>query len=291
MDELEQSAELPNSDAAHTAAAEEHDQQADQHDDQDDSASQEQAEEDEEIEIDGKKFALPKSAAAKLQSERLMQKDYTQKTQAVAERDRGLAAREQELNQRAEQQQQYLDDVAEMRAIDKQLKQFSDLNWNQLIEQDPVQAMQLQQQQRALEAQRNTVAQTVTQKQNDYALQEQQATAKQLQEAEAYVAREIPGWTNERGAAVNAFAAAEGVKLDQALAKLVIQQPALLKIFDKAEKFDQLVKKQSAKPAAPAAPPAPVTRVSAARASAKVDPAKLPVDDWMAQRNKQVRGR
>lgn len=292
MDELEQSAELPNSDAAHTAAAEDHEQQAAQHEQQsDDAASQEQAEEEGEIEVDGKKFVMPKSAAEKLKAERLMHADYTRKTQEVADSRKAIEAEREQVKQAAAQQQQYLDDVAEMRAIDKQLKQLADLPWDRIIQEDPVNAMQLQQQQRALEAQRNTVAQTVTQKQNEHALVEQQATAKQLQEAEAYVQREIPGWTQERGNVVNAFAAAEGMKMDPALAKLIIQQPALLKIMDKAEKFDQLVKKKSAKPPAPTAPPAPVTRVSAARASAKVDPAKLPVDDWMAQRNKQVRGR
>lgn len=291
MDDLEQSADLPNSDAAHAAAAKDHEQQADNHDNQDDSASQEQTEEDQEVEIDGKKYALPKSAATKLQSERLMQQDYTRKTQEVAEGRKALEAEREQARAAHAQQQQYLDDVAEVRALDKQLKQFADLPWDRLIQEDPVNAMQLQQQQRALEAQRNTAAQAVTQKQNEYALNEQQATAKQVQEAEAYVQREIPGWTPERGAVVNDYIQSLGVKLDQATAKAIFANPALIKAFDQAEKFGQLLKKQSAKPSTPAAPPAPVTRVSAARASAKVDPAKMPVDDWMAQRNKQVRGR
>lgn len=290
MDEQEQLVETPDSNAAHAAAAEEHDQQADNHDDNVDPDSQEQAEEDEEVEIDGKKFALPKSAAQRLQSERLMQADYTRKTQEVADSRKALEAEREQAKQQAAQHQQYLDDVADVRAIDKQLKQYADLNWNQIIEQDPVQAMQLQQQQRALEAERSTKVQSITQKQGEQALAEQQATAKQIQEAEAYVQREIPGWTKERGQAVNDYIQAQGVKLDQAVAKVVFANPALVKLFDKAEKFDQLVAKQSAKPPKPAAPPAPVTRVSAARASAKVDPSKLSTSDWMAQRNKQVRG-
>ncbi len=291
MDELEQSAELPNSDAAQTAAAEEHEQQAEQHEQQsDDAASQEQAEEDDEIEVDGKKFVMPKSAAEKLKAERLMHADYTRKTQEVAETRKQIEAEREQVKQAAAQQQQFIKEIAKVHAIDDQLEQYKALDWNKLSDEDPVSAQKLHFQFQALQQQRNQAAEAVAQKQNEHALNEQQATAKQVQEAEAYVQREIQGWTPERGAVVNDYIQAQGVKLDQATAKAIFANPALIKIFDQAEKFGQLLKKQSAKPSTPAAPPAPVTRVSAARASAKVDPAKMPVDDWMAQRNKQVRG-
>lgn len=291
MDELEQSAELPNSDAAHAAAAEDHEQQAQNHDDNVDLDSQEHTEEDEEIDIDGKKFALPKSAAAKLQAERLMQADYTRKTQEVADSRKAIEAEREQVKQAAAQQQQFIKEIAKVHAIDDQLEQYKALDWNKLSDEDPVGAQKLHFQYQALQQQRHQAAEAVAQKQNEHALNEQQATAKQVQEAEAYVQREIQGWTPERGAVVNDYIQAQGVKLDQATAKAIFANPALIKIFDQAEKFGQLLKKQVAKPAAPTAPPAPVTRVSAARASAKVDPAKLPVGDWMAQRNKQVRGR
>jgi len=292
MDELEQSADLPNSDAAHTAAAEEHEQQAEQHEQQSgDPDSQEQPEEDDEIEVDGKKFVMPKSAAEKLKAERLMHADYTRKTQEVAETRKQTEAEREQVKQAAAQQQQFIKEIAKVHAIDDQLEQYKALDWNKLSDEDPVGAQKLHFQYQALQQQRQQAAEAVTTKQNEHALVEQQATAKQLQEAEAYVQREVPGWTPERGAVVNDYIQAQGVKLDQATAKAIFANPALIKIFDQAEKFGQLLKKQTAKPSTPAAPPAPVTRVSAARASAKVDPAKMPVDDWMAQRNKQVRGR
>jgi len=291
MDELEQSAELPNSDAAHNAAAEDHNDAELNDGLSPDPDSQEQTEEEDEIEVDGKKFVMPKSAAEKLKAERLMHADYTRKTQDVAKERETVAAEREQNRQQAEQQQQYLDDMAEIRAIDKQLKQYNEMDWNQAIESDPVHAMQLQQYQRALEAQRNQVAQTITQKQNEHALNAERSLATQVQEAEAYVQREIPGWTNERATQINAYATSIGVKVDQGFARMIVQTPALLKVFDAAEKFDQLVKKQAAKPKAPTAPPAPVTRVSAARASAKVDPDKMSTADWMKHRNDQLRKR
>jgi len=291
MDELEQSAELPNSDAAHDAAAEDHTQAAEQHDAQADEVSQEEAEEDEEIEIGGKKVAMPKSIAAEIKAGTMRNADYTQKTQAVAEERKAVETERARVREEAQQQQQYIKEIAKVHALDDELAKFKDIDWDGLSDTDPVSVQKLQIRLQTLQSERHAAVQAVTQKQNEHALVEQQATAKQLQDAEAYVQREIPGWTPERAGALNEYASKLGVKMDQATARTIVQNPAFLLMMDKAEKFDQLVAKQSAKPKVPPPPPAPVTRVGANRASAKVDPAKLPVDDWMTQRNKQVRGR
>jgi len=290
MDELEQSAELPNSEAAHDAAAEDHEQAAD-NDNHDDPDSQEQPEEDEEIEIGGKKVAMPKSIAAEIKAGTMRNADYTQKTQAVAAERKAVEAEREQVRQQAEQSQQYIKEVAKVHALNDQLEQYKGFDWNALSDEDPAGAQKLHFQYQALQQRRNEAAQAVAQKQHEHALNEQQATAKQVQEAEAYVQREIPGWTNERATQINAYASSIGVKVDQGFARMIVQNPALLKVFDAAEKFDQLVKKQTTKPKGPAAPPAPVTRVSATRASAKPDPAKMSDADWFKQREEQRRKR
>jgi hypothetical protein len=289
MSELEQPADLPDSDAA-DAAAEDHDQQAQQHDDQDDSASQEQAEEDEEIEIGGKKVAMPKSIAAEIKAGTMRNADYTQKTQAVAEERKAVQAEREQARQEREQSQQYIKEVAKVHALDEQLAEFKKVDWQALSDQDAGLAQKLHFQYQQLQQQRTEAEQAVTQKQQQNALAEQQATAKQIQEAEAYVQREIPGWTKELGTELNTWAQDKGVKLDQSFAKAVIGNPALIVMMHKARMLDQLEKKQSAKPK-PAPPPAPVTRVSAARASAAKDPAKMSDAEWHRHRKEQQRKR
>ncbi|MEH6435780.1 hypothetical protein [Massilia sp. DD77] len=291
MDELEQLAATPDSNAADTAAAEDRNHDAQHHDDQVDLNSQEQIEEDEEIEVGGKKFALPKSAAEQLKAERLMQADYTRKTQEVAETRKAIEAEREQVRQHAQQQQQYVQEIAKVVAIDEQLAEYQKLDWQDLIDRDPVGAQKLQAQMNALQNQRHQAAQAVTQKQNEHALAEQQTLAKQVQEAEAYVQREIPGWNQETATRLNSYAEAQGVKIDQSFAKLMVQQPALIKILHQAEMFNQLAKKQSTKPQAPTAPPAPVTRVGASRASAKPDPAKQSDADWYRDRQQSHRKR
>lgn len=290
-DVLEQPALPDSGDAGSTAA--DNNNAADAHDINDDldPASQEQAEEeDEEIEVDGKKYALPKSAAEKLKSERMLNADYTQKTQAVAERGRQLDTREAEVTRNREEAQKYIDDIADVRSIDSRLALYKTVNWADLIDRDPQTAMLYQQEQRDLEAQRNEKVQNITQKQQANALSAQQNFAKQVQEADAYFKREIPGWTNERSNRVQEFAISQGISADE-LTQAVVRQPALAKLLHKAELFDQLEKKQAAAKPKPLVQDKPVTRISATRQSVRRDPAKMSDAEWMKQRQEQQRKR
>lgn len=290
MDELEQPADQLDSGAA-AAAAEDHDQAAEQHDDQSDEVSQEETEEDEEIEIGGKKLAMPKSIAAEIKAGTMRNADYTQKTQAVAEERRQVEAERASVRQQAEQQQQYIKELATVHALDAQLEQFKQIDWMAASREDPVGTQQLQIQYQALQQQRAQAAEAVTQKQQQHALEEQRALATQYQEAEAFAQREIPGWNQETAQKLNSYAASQGIKVDQNFAKLMIQQPALIKLIHQASMFGQLKEKQTTKPQAPAAPPPPVQRVGAARASAKPDPAKMSDAQWYAARQEANRKR
>ena len=69
------------------------------------------------------------------------------------------------------------------------LAQLGQVNWDQLEQTDPVQAMSLQRQMRDLQAARAQVANQITTKQQQRALTEQQEIAKQVQEAAAVLQR------------------------------------------------------------------------------------------------------
>lgn len=285
-DELEQPGAGPDSDAAGNTAAEDNNQVAGDHeldDDQSDADSQEQTdEEDDEIEVDGKKFAMPKSAAEKLKAERMMHADYTQKTQSVAEERKAVAAEREQVQRHQQEAQQYITEVADIRAIEKQIKAIDDMNLAQYVDTDPGSVMKLQEQRRALEAERATLANSITQKQQQNALTEQQNFAKQVQEAEAYLAREIPGITPERLATIEQYAAKRGFD-KQRFTKGVVSSPEMAVVFDKARMFDELQQKQAAsKPKAPVQEK-PVTRITATRATVKRDPEKMSTDEWAKQ--------
>jgi hypothetical protein len=279
-----------DSDVADNAASEDLSQAAEGQDENLNDAdldSEEQTgeeEEQDEIEVDGKKFALPKSAAEKLKAERMMQADYTRKTQDLAEQRKSF---EVETQKTREGHQAYLNEYAKVVAIDQQLEEYGKVDWAALIDQDPALAQKLEVKRRELEGLRVKAAEAVTQKQQQFALNEQQETAKRVQEAQAYVAREIPGWSGGRDVALAQYAVSNGMNA-QEIGALAVKHPQLLKFMHKAELYDQLEKKRSAKPAAAAAPIKPATQITAARTGTQRDPNKMSTAEWMAHRNSQL---
>lgn len=93
----------------------------------------------EEVELDGETFKVPKKLAEAV----LRQKDYTQKTQEVAERRRSIEDREQYVEAREQLMQQSFQEAAKLQALQEKAAQFQAVDWNTLMEQDPQRAMQL----------------------------------------------------------------------------------------------------------------------------------------------------
>lgn len=246
-------------------------------------------EEDEEIEVDGKKFALPKSAAEKLKAERLMHADYTRKTQEVAARRDQVEAQAATVEKQYKEQQTYIADYAKVVAIQDQLAELNKINLADFVDSDPVGVQRIQVQKAELERKFNEAAQAVTQKQHQFALEQQQSLAKQAQEASAYVAREIPGWSAERDNQLQKYVQEVGIP-QQELMPLLLKHPALFKVLHQAELYAQLAKKQQTTKPKPPTQDKPVTQVTAARSGrATRDPSKMSTAEWMAHRNSQVR--
>lgn len=246
-----------------------------------------EVEEDDEVEINGKKFALPKSAAEKLKSERLMHADYTRKTQEIAETRKHIEQERESVRQSAQSQHQYMVELSEVIAIDKQLDEFSKLDWNAIIDNDPTGALKLQQQQRDLQQQRNSVAQNITQKQHQMQLQEQQEVAKSLQEGNAILTRDIKGWSPELGAKLIEYGSQIGFKKER-LAN--ITDPSVVKLLHKAYLYDQSNKQQNVQQKKEVQA-APVTRLKAASSGGTKDPSKMSDKEFSAWRSSQIKNR
>jgi Asp-tRNA(Asn)/Glu-tRNA(Gln) amidotransferase A subunit family amidase len=222
----------------------------------------------EEIEYDGEKYKVPKN----LKDAFLRQQDYTQKTQSVAEQRKAIESQRAELAQQAEMQRQFIAEYAEVHAIDRQLQQFSQVNWQQLIDTDPVQAMKLDREMRALQERRQYVASSVTQKQQQAHMQAQQETAKRLQEGKAVLEREIKGWSPEVANSLVQYGQEFGYSAEELKS---VQDPRAVKLLHKAWQFDQLMKKQAAQKERPPVQEKPVTRITAQKGSATKDPSKM----------------
>lgn len=91
------------------------------------------------VEIEGKSYRVPKE----LKDMVLMHKDYTQKTQAVAEQRRAVEERAHALEQREQALGASFEKAVEFREVQNKLAKFEALDWNALVDADPVQAQKL----------------------------------------------------------------------------------------------------------------------------------------------------
>lgn len=101
----------------------------------------------EEFEFDGEVFKAPK----KIKDGVLRQKDYTQKTQAVAEKDRILEERARSLQTESEFRQQHFGKAVELHALQTRVQQFSQLPWDELAQENPAEYLKLDRQYREAE--------------------------------------------------------------------------------------------------------------------------------------------
>jgi len=225
-------------------------------------AAQQAVEDEIEEEFEGIKARGKKEAIEKLKSERLMQADYTRKTQEVADNRKSFEQEREAFVRNAQMQQQYLDEVAEVRTIDRRLAQFAQVNWPALTDQDPVQALKLHTEFTQLQAAKGQLVNALTQKQQQASHMQQRETAKQLMEARQTLERDIKGWSPELAGKLAEFGIKQGFP-PEAMDK--ITNPAIVKLLHKAFMFDQLEQTRKAKP--PATPANPVTRISGASAA------------------------
>jgi hypothetical protein len=137
------------------------------------------------VEIEGKSYRVPKE----LKDMVLMHKDYTQKTQAVAEQRRAVEERAHVLEQREQALGASFEKAVAFRQVQDQLAKFEAMDWNELIEANPVQAQKLtiayQQLQREAQAKYAELQQTQAQVQQLTEHQRQQMLAQAEQDLRA----------------------------------------------------------------------------------------------------------
>lgn len=235
--------------------------------------------EEEELDLDGLKFKVPKEAKDAF----LRHSDYTQKTQAVAEERRTLEAERQQFQQNVQTQQQFIQEYARVTAIDDRLQQLMGVNWQQLNAQNPQAAQALHLEFTQLQTQRGQLVGQLTARQTQIQQAQQREVAKRVADAEAILKREIKDWSPEKDRQLAVYVAQNGLD-PRLIGQMAVQAPALVIALNKAMQHDQLMKAQ----AKPPTPPAAGTRVGGSAASHTkplsevTDPA-----EWQKRRNER----
>lgn len=127
--------------------------------------------------------------------------DYTQKTQKVAEERKQLEeyaqtikVQEQQFQQYVQIQQALIKDIAQLTAIDDQIAQYQQINWDAVSDNDPVEAQKLFFKYNQLQTQRGQLNSYLAQKQQQIDQEKALRNQELVKQGAEVLARDIPGW-------------------------------------------------------------------------------------------------
>lgn len=236
----------------------------------------------EEVEYEGKRYALPKE----LKDAILRQSDYTRKTQELAQQREQSAAEIAAEKARIEADRANFQAAARLVALDDRLQQFANVDWQALSQSDPVAAQQQFFQYQQLKDARGGLVAQIQQHESQRALQEREATARAMQQANEVLGREIKGWSPEVAKELRAVAKSLGAD-DKSVDS--IREPWVVKALYAQKVLSEMTAKAQAKP-----PPPPATVVKTVTGGAQraaVDPDKMTPEQFAKWRNADLRKR
>jgi hypothetical protein len=231
-----------------------------------------------EVELDGEVHALP----AALKGAFLRQADYTRKTQELAEHRRALEAERQALADRAGAGEAASRDRLRLAALDDQLEDFQEVDWEGFAAQDPEGAQALWAAfQRTGEA-REQLAYALTHHESRRQLEAAREAAEAMAETGRKLSEEIDGWSPEVASKLVDYAQAFGVTLDE-LRQMA--DPRLWKLLHKAYQADQAGQREAQDQARAIRPAVSVAGGGASGAGVRDE---LATKEWMRRRNEQM---
>jgi len=153
------------------------------------------------LKVNGEEIEKPLDEVVALAQQGL---DYTKKTQEVAEKRKELESlenqirlQEQNLQQQSMLNSELIQDVAKITALDQQLSEYQDVNWEQLSDSDFVTAQKKFFTFNQLQQQRSNLVSQFESKRQEALNKQQQMVADKVAKGREVLAKEIPNWSQE----------------------------------------------------------------------------------------------
>ena len=279
---VDDSEEEESTQAPEAKEAEEAEQEPAEEDEEDSEEQTEPTPEVETVEFEGQEYNIP----PELKDAFLKNKDYTTKTQEMAEQRRTLETDRQRFQEAIQLQAAHTEAYTQLGILDQQLAQYNELDWNTLAAQDPNATQQAQIQMGALREQR-TQAQEKLQFLHAESQQKAQAQrASIVEQNHAKVERSVPNWSSDTEKAVFDYGIQSGLTESQLAG--IDYDPVQIGILNKARLFDELKQKQTGSKPKKSEPVPQATRVKPKRTAQKGLHDGLSVDEWMKRREAQI---
>lgn len=175
--------------------------------------------------------------------------DYTQKTQKLADERKyvetmakTIKEHEVAFQKQVAVQGALIQEIAEITAIDKQLGQYQNLNWQQLSDSDPVEAQKLFFAYNQLQVQRGQAITAINNRKQELDNVQKSALDKHLELGRQKLEKEIPGWNQDMAKEIAATGVEYGFSHDE-LSNLT--DPRAVKLLHDAAQWRKL---QASKP-------------------------------------------
>jgi len=258
-----------------------------------DDGSGEAPEEDEELDIDGDPVRVPKSLAEKLKARMMMQADYTQKTQALAEQRREIESQRQATQWEAETRSALFNEEAQLLTVRQRLEQFQGINWAALANQDMQQHAVMQAEYTQLKDYHDRLSGHVEGRRHELASYREQSTAIALERAVQHLntPKADIGWDGkfdaEKRASLTKFGMDVGGFSNEELSATA--DPRHIQMLNLARIGYETLRKQNAtlKQAKPEAKPVPTVAMGKTRTGPS-NPDKLSPEQWVKWRESQL---
>lgn len=172
---------------------------------------------------DGSEYEVDEAIAKAV----MLNKDYTQKSQANAELSRRLAEREQQIEESSKRSEEDFQMEAQLYQLNDQLKQYENVDWgslNQSMALEEVQGHWMKFQQ--LQNQKNDLQKKVSDRQTERSQAAQSVRSKRVEETRQWAEKNIEGWSPDLANQMEAYAIEQGFDQESFLTNL---SPALLK--------------------------------------------------------------
>ena len=236
------------------------------------------------VEFEGKEYNVPQE----LKDALLRNKDYTIKTQEVAEQRKELDADRDRFQEALQLQTAHTQTYTELGVIDQQLAQFNEIDWEQWRQTDPNATQQAQIQLNQLREQRTQTVDKLNSLQTETQQKHQAETARVVEQNRAKVEKSVPNWNQDTEKAVFDYGIKRGLTENQ-LAN-TNYDPVLIGILNDARLFDELKQKQNVKKVKKKTEPVPqATRVTKAKKTQNRGLHDgLSTYEWLKRRNAQI---
>ena len=191
-----------------------------------------------EVEYDGEVYAVPK----RLKDAVMATKDYTEKTQSLADERRNYEAEKADFTQYMEATKAQSDQMANLAAIDQQLNHFETFDMNHLIDTDITSANKLQYQKQQLQAQRGQLVGAIQQGEQQRQEAQHQNMVRVAERTDAKLASEVTGWGDEMKSDLGKFAVDMGLPANMVSNAVTYPEINILRLAQIGYKTENQVK-------------------------------------------------